>query len=520
MIHLVGDRAAPDTTEIVASALVRSFTRGQVRRVDDVAALPSDRGTVVVVVSPDDSVADALQRLARGGAKVVLTGALGPRLAELAGIEAFAVPAALDDAATCAPAPVHGQSESRAALVYANDGLGAASPLRCRRFLRFDFADEWNNLGYGRIGVGAGPWSIATLARGAATTVAAVVIDGAAVGAAVTLCDRPQSAVLWFARPVAAVDGQDWAVVEAFISAHRAGELPCRPFLRGVPHGVAAAVTMRLDCDEDIASARPLFELYAARRRPLSLAVMTGQPEAPEHLALIADVRAAGGAVLSHSATHAVNWGGSAEAAEHEARLSKHWLESRVSGLTVRNAVSPFHQTPRYVPAALARAGLSGLACGSIAWDPEFLMARAGVPPFAPDSMVAHTQGCMLHGDCVPADGDPLAVYAEAFRLAVASGEVFGYLDHPFSARYCYGWRDEESRLGMHARLLDHFDAQAGDGLLFIDEDTCFDFISGRAAVAIEYAEESGSYAVSASHAAGLPLSIGYRSAVVSVRRD
>ena len=343
-------------------------------------------------------------------------------------------------------------------------------------------------------------------------SVVADVVDGdTRLGTAVALHDTPSGSVLWFARPVGPVDGQDWAVMEAFISRHRAGELPCRPYLRGIPHGFAAGVTTRLDCDEDIASARPLFELYQARGFPLSLAIKTDQVETPEHLALLRDVRKAGGSILSHSVTHAPHWGGSSESTEREARDSKTCLEHTLPGLTVRHAVSPFHQNPAYVPQALANAGYEGFVAGSIAWDPEYLLARAGVPPFAPPSMVSHSQSCMLHGDCMLADGDPLRVFKQAFLLARDSGEFFGYLDHPFSDRYSYGWLDEATRLEMHARYLDFIVEAAASEPLFVNEETCLDFVAQKAAAEILYDAPIGAYTLRQSHAAPFPLSVSYQ---------
>jgi hypothetical protein len=230
------------------------------------------------------------------------------------------------------------------------------------------------------------------------------------------------------------------------------------------------------------------------------------------------EVHAAGGAILSHSVTHAPSWGGSAEAAEREARDAKAWLESRIPGLSVRYAVSPFHQNPSYVPDALARAGYRGFVGGSIAWDPEYLMARAGAVPFASSRIVSHSQVCMLHGDCIPSDGDPLRTYKQAFRLARGSGEFFAYLDHPFSARYAYGWLDEDARIAIHRRFLDFMESESGP-LLFVDEDTCLDFVTARAAVDITYDDPRTDFEVSAAQAAGFPLSIGYHGRIAEVRR-
>jgi hypothetical protein len=510
MIQILANHRDPIATELVLRAFERCFTRGQIRLIDTIAGVGA-RNTILIALAPDEAIAPDIERMVRHGGKVVLLGALGPRLAAIAGIEVVEAGPDLSSAADCPPAPVHATSESRAALGYGRSGLGSASALQQRRFCRFDFTNEWNNLGYGRTGIGSDRWAIGQLARSCEETVAEVTLDSLpSPGAAVTLRNLPSGAILWFARPVGPIDGPDWAVIETFISAYRAGDLPCRPYLRDIPHGCGSAVTTRLDCDEDIASARPLLELYRSQRRPLSLAIRTDQPESPANMKLIRDLLLAGGSILSHSATHAPNWGGSAEAAEREARDSRAWLENRIEGLTVRYAVSPFHQNPTYVPAALARAGYNGFVGGIIANDPEYLMARAGVPPFSPLGIIAHTQGCMLHGDCLLDAGDPLRIFKAAFALARDGGQFFGYLDHPFSERYSYGWTSEPDRLAVHAEFLDHMDAHSGNGpLLFVNEQTCLDFIKDKAAAEILYDDVSDRYRVTQSHAAGLPLSVG-----------
>ncbi|THD73075.1 MAG: hypothetical protein E7813_03395 [Bradyrhizobium sp.] len=521
MIHILADKRDAATTEIVVRAFERSFTRGQVRLIDAYQDIPTSNA-VVIVVSPDDESAKMLGQLIRNRGKIVLQGSLGPAVGEIAGVETFAAAPQFSEFAECGPAPVHGTSQSRASMVYSDSGIGTASCLRRRHFVRFDFSNEWNNLGYGRIGFGEDRWSIAQLASRFSAMVADVRIDQtSSVGAAVTLLDLSFGSVLWFARPAGAIDGQDWSVVENFISAHRANELPCRPFLRGIPHGFGAAVSMRLDCDEDIASARQLYDLYRSRNYPLSLAVMTGQPDSPENRSLMRDVLDAGGSILSHSATHAADWGGSGEAAEREARDSRAWLEKNISGLKVRYAVSPFHQNPSYVPGALARAGYDGFIGGSIAGDPEYLMARGGAAPFGPAGMISHSQSCMLHGDCMLAGDDRLRVFKEAFALARDSGEFFGYLDHPFSERYTYGWPDEETRLAAHSDYLDFLESASGNGgLLFVNEDTCMQFIKEKASAEIAFDVVQEKYEITKTSAAGFPMSLGYHGEVLEAQRD
>lgn len=513
MIAII-DRSRDELThEVVLRAFQRSFTRAQVRCVEEIAEL-SRTPAVVVVVAPAESDADWLEAMLPQPCKIVIFGAVGPRVARLAGIVVNVTDEASVLATDCVSAPTYGLTESEASVVYARFGLGAASPLARRHFCRFDFTNEWNNLGYGRMTFGEGAWSIGATAKLLdATSVGALALGEALTGTSVaTVRDLPVASLLWFARPAGPVDGPDWSIVEQFIADYRATDLPCRPCLRDIPHGASAAVTMRLDCDEDIASSRPLFELYRARGLPLSVAVKTDQPEGPEHLALLNDLRDFGGSIMSHSVTHAPNWGGSAEAAEREARDSKAWLENNIAGLHVRYAVSPFHQNPAYVPQALARAGLDGFIGGIIANDPEYLMARGGAAPFGPPGFVSHSQACMLHGDCLLAEGDPIRIYKQAFRQAKASGQFFGYLDHPFSPRYAYGWASEPERVAVHAAFLDFIEAEcAGEPMLFLNEETCLDFMRGKDATEIVFDAAHDNFAVSQTSAAGLPLSIGWR---------
>jgi hypothetical protein len=518
MIDLVVSTADEMTVEVVTKAFARSFTRAQLRTHAAKTVATSD---VVVVLGPDDSDADWLEPLARRPHKVVLLGALGPRMARIVGLTFAAAARDLAEHCGCPPTPAYCTRESSANLVYAPSAVWQGSPPVRRSFCRFDFADEWNNLGYGRIELGDSPWSLSGLARCTTAKIIADVVtsDGTSHGAAAALCDLSNASILWFSRPVGPVDGPDWRIIESFVGDYRSGELPCRPYLRDIPNGFGAAVTMRLDCDEDIASARPLFEFYRGRGLPMSVAIKTGQPALESHVAFLRDLLAAGGSILSHSVSHAPDWGGSMSAAEREARESKAWLQEHVPGLAVRYAVSPFHQNPIFVPAALARAGYQGFVGGTIACHPEYLLARGGIVPYGSDDFISHSQSCMLHGDCLLAKGDPLRIYKEAFCNAKETGQFFGYLDHPFSARYAYGWSDETERLKVHGEFLDFMTgecARANTELLFVNEETCLDFMLEKSAADITLDSDGGGFSVSRTHAAGLPLSIGYKGSVVA----
>jgi hypothetical protein len=523
MIDLIVSKAEETTVEVVTKAFVRSFTRGQVHRAGTLGDLAAPG--VVVILGPGDGDADWVEALARRRVKIVLLGAIGPKIARLAGVTFPTVSENLAVHCNCSPTPAHDTRESSATLVYAPNALWKGSAPFRRSFCRFDFTDEWNNLGYGRIGFYSDPWSIPATARCTNAKVIAEIVtsDGIIQGAAATLRDLPTASVLWFARLVGPIDGPDWSIVETFVGDYRGGELPCRPYLRDIPHGAGAAVTMRLDCDEDIASARPLFEFYRGRGLPLSVAVKTSQPAHPAHVEFLRNLSASGGSILSHSVTHTPNWGGSISAAEAEALDSKAWLQKHVPGLTVRYAVSPFHQNPTFVPAALARAGYRGFVGGTIACNPEYLMARGGIVPFGPDGFISHSQSCMLHGDCLLADSDPLRVYKKAFRNAKDTGQFFGYLDHPFSERYTYGWANEAERQQAHGDFIDFMIgecARAEASLMFVNEETCLDFLLEKSSTDIRFDTDCGTFSVSRTHAAGLPLSVGYEGRVVAAAND
>ncbi len=286
---------------------------------------------------------------------------------------------------------------------------------------------------------------------------ARLILPGGAELAYAALHETPRGAALWFNRPVGPLDSLEWHLIESFLSDYRIDDLPCLPTLSEIPAGYRAAICARLDCDEAVVSARPLVELYREHGVPLSLALLTGQPIDAADVQLMRDVLAAGGSVVPHSVHHEPNWGGSYERALTEACESRAWIEQHLPEAgPARYAVSPFHQNPPYAVAALADAGFDGFLGGIIANDPEYLLGRAGRVPLAPRPIVSHSAQCMLHGDCHARYGNSMDVYCASFDQHAAARAIFGYLDHPFSQRYQYGWCDEPARVAAHRQLIDH----------------------------------------------------------------
>lgn len=444
------------TAEIVATAMVRSFSAAQIARTSQSARHGVDGGAVLI--NPGDDRCALVGRLLSSGGKVLLSGRLGPRLAEQIGLDVDGRCAMREVmAAPRVNAAVH-HNESPAAVIYDDrHELSRRSPLPVRPLCRFDFANEWNNFSFGRIQAAGGPWSIAVSAEAAGAYPIAWACEqrGGRASVYAGLFETENGAALWFNRPVGPADSLEWTIVEAFFGDYRADDLPCFPYLSEIPADYGSAATMRIDCDEAVGSARPLFELYRDHGLPFSLAVATGLPMDAVDWKLARDVIAAGGTVASHSADHLPNWGGDIESAYRQGLGSKRWLEQHLpQAAPVRYAVSPFHQTPAFAVRALSKAGYRGVVGGSIACWPEAVLGRAGQFPFVTRRFVALTSQCMLHGDCVRRYGNSIDSYRQCFEQHFAAGSVFGYLDHPFSARYQYGWDSEAQRIDAHNTLI------------------------------------------------------------------
>jgi hypothetical protein len=496
--------------QIVEAALIRSLTAAQV------ACLPTDSqvepGACVVWINPTETAADDLSQLLAIGGKAIVLGRIGPRVAQTLGLDWQGTLPHGPDWAACRPEATTHHDESPARVEYvAAHPLATCSPYRRRPLCRFDFADEWNNLGYGRIAVSGDAWSLqSAVTFASAMPLARLTLPGGAELAYAALQETSHGAALWFNRPVGPLDSLEWRLIESFLSDYRAGDLACLPTLGEIPAGYCAAVCARLDCDEAVASARPLLELYREHGVPLSLALLTGQPIDPDDVQLMRDVLAAGGSVVPHSVHHEPNWGGSYERALAEAGQSRTWIEHHLPEAgPVRYTVSPFHQNPPYAVAALADSGFDGFLGGIIANDPETLLGRAGRVPLAPRPIVSHSAQCMLHGDCVARYGNSMDVYCASFDQHAAARAIFGYLDHPFSERYQYGWSDEPARVAAHRQLIEHIRGHGNVWWASIVQ--VLDFLKRRDATSLTVDGDGRPSIAAPGETAGPPLAVRWK---------
>jgi hypothetical protein len=202
-------------------------------------------------------------------------------VAERLGLRPIQIEGLIESAAHCEQCFTEMFHESSGQVRYTEHALAQATPLRQRPLCRYDYA-EWNNLGFGAIRH-SGNFGVSNSFEATdATELASIQMRSKdeierKLGSYITLLDLPKASILWCARPVGPLDSVEWRVVEEFFSSWRAGELPCLPYLLQSPADTKAVVTMRLDCDEAISSARALFDLYQEEGVPFSLAVKTGQ---------------------------------------------------------------------------------------------------------------------------------------------------------------------------------------------------------------------------------------------------
>src|SRR5271157_555363 len=465
---------------IVTAAMQRSFTPTQIENSDYEHF--SGKPTAAVLISPSDAELPILTHILEFHGKALVLGRTGQAIAERLGIRILENAKPDPTWARVVIDSTEPFNASSVVIRYVQEHpLGRAAVVGARPLVRYDFADEWNNLGYGSIPYNETPWSIACRAdcREAVCIGSIESAQGLVLSVYSAVMDSDQGAALWINRVVGPVDSLEWRVVEEFWGNYRSEELPCYPYLNEIPLGYQGAATMRLDCDQAVESARPLFDLYSSLGLPFSVALLTGLQLGDADLQLLREIVGRGGAILSHSAHHYPNWGDSYEAALQEAAESRAWLQRNMPGdESGLYAVSPFHQNPSYAVNALADGGYRGFVGGTIHNDPEFLLGRAGRVPFVKRHMVSHSQQCMLHGDCYHRYGRSLCPYKENLSLHLRAGAIFGYLDHPFGPDYAYGWDSEAERLEVHEQFLEHI--LAIDGLWWCSLAGCLDFLVQR----------------------------------------
>ena len=488
MIHVISSKNYSEACSLLVAAIRRSVSKSQCKSIQVHEIKECDN--VLVAIAPDEFMGKKIiEWLHKKPRKLILLGSLPDSLIDFLQFKKTVWPDKPDTRFSSMPAPLHEFAESSSVIQYQKlmEQLNLKSWQRPLE--RFDFADEWNNMGYGAVRFDQSIWSLAIpLKSKASSELASVLLDNKYLFSYATIHNEDQYSVLWFNRYVGPIDSFEWRIVENFISHYRFDILPCYPVIKEIPWGYDAAITMRLDCDENVASAQLLFDAYKAMNIPFSLAIHTSSFNHNRDSAILHDVLRNRGSILSHSSTHPANWGGSYENAKKEAFDSKIFIE-KLTGTKIRYAVSPFHQTPSYALQALYDEGYDGCIGGIIRNDPDFLMARGGLLSKMNERFVGHSQQVMLHGDCILGGDQPLKIYHQSFDYAYESQTLYGFLDHPFSDRYQYGWENENSRIKTHQDFIQYIKTKAKKPI-FLSEEDALDFLKLKSNINIKQDKE------------------------------
>lgn len=452
-----------------------------------------DENSILVCCGLSDDEIDTVYKNTNGlKTKLIILGRLSPfllsqhNLAEVQNID-------FKKLTDCHPAEPFKISKSSGQIVYNQQQI---LPNFCRPLCRFDYADEWNNLGFGRIPED-GIFALSQQILETNNYDIASLLDGdTTIGSYSILVDEDDRSILWIGRSLGSIDGPDWIITEEFISNYRAEDLPCAPIISEIPFGYDGAVTMRLDCDEDIQSAEPLIDLYHSNGVPISLAITTQLLSDSRHQQTIELLFESGGGILSHSHTHAPFWGGSYNTAFKEAVQSRELLFS-ILQKNINHAVAPFHHAPTYALSALSDAGYTACVGGVMNVNPEFILGRSGFISNS-HSLIGMTQQCMLHGHTISTNSNLAETYISSFDLSLKSNRFHGYLDHPFSERYQYDWISEQQRLSVHDALIKHM--KSHNNILYLNENDALDFLISRSHAKFDRGDNSIKYDVRHPH--------------------
>ena len=458
--------------QIIYTAFKRSF--------NDINKLSQNN---IFVFLSDESL-DSLKKQIEQKSKIIVFGKLNQDIAQLLGLEVFdQFPQNTKKSIVCLDQNM-GDNSSIYHIKYTDHECCANVGYDKRYFTRFDFMDEWNNIGYGRIGIEDDIWSVRQIVKNnGAQSLAKIYDDESCVSEFATISDFENSSVLYINRDVGTIDGLDWTIVEHFISRYRMDELPCAPLILDIPFGYEAIATPRLDCDQSVIDTKPLVDLYKSYGINLSLAIATGINISEEEIQYLNQFYANGGALLSHSVNHFFNWGDCYDIAYDEAKKSKEWLEKNIVDLEkLEYAVSPFHTNKPYSAKALQEAGYKGFISGIIHNDPEYLLGVSGEVPFSEGNIVSHSQQCMLHGDCYHRNSNSLDIYKQSFNAHYKAKKMFGYLDHPFGD-YDYGWHSEEERLDVHKEFIEYINSF--DGIKWMTSTEVLQFVYDKSQLEI-----------------------------------
>ena len=215
-------------SEIIHKALIRSFTPGQVVKIRHDEFSESD-ASFYFLVNPEDY-SDAAEKILKSPAKkkLLVCGRISDSIARRLGLKNTGNKKLVRDIDSCPPAPVYSFSQSPGLIRYRNHPLTDLLYLKERPLCRYDFAEEWNNMGYGRIGTDDSVWSISqvTAKTSSPDILASVMEKDKSICPFITIKDDKDYSMLWINREAALVDSCEWIIAETIFLIIPAGGIP------------------------------------------------------------------------------------------------------------------------------------------------------------------------------------------------------------------------------------------------------------------------------------------------------
>ena len=290
-----------------------------------------------------------------------------------------------------------------------------------------------------------------------------------------------QNFLIWVNRNLSLIDLPEWKIIEEFISNGYFSKYPCIPYVSEFSSLENGLITMRLDCDEDIESARNIYTLYKKYDLPISLAITTNQIENKESISsLPREVYDYGGTILNHSHSHPINWGGTKDMISQEIELSTKIIK-KAFNITTEYAVSPFHHLTTEAIEVLDEQNYKGVVAGICSSHHEFLIVKGGSINDKLNILL-HSQQCMVHGDCLTKKRS-LDDYLNNFNYFSKIGYSVGFLDHPISKRYDYGWNEPQRQINIHKQIIEFL---LFKNIRFVDQREIFERLKAKDQLNIE----------------------------------
>ena len=490
---------------LIGSSFQRSFGKSQINNLKNIKKKQSGIHIFLESISKNANI-DFQELIKLGGNKIILNGKLNDEIQKILNIKIL-----LSDFDYENPIPANSLKPSTSsAKINFNQNLDYLIPflnaINERPLWRYDFDLEWNNNFYGNI---SNENIILNLSHNC------FLVEGRNVAfiknskhqsiPLISEFEINDNIIFWINRNLSLVDLPEWKIVEEFISNGYFKKYPCIPYLKEYSSSENGLITMRLDCDEDIESARNIFEIYKNYDLPISLAITTNQIKENHFISsLPKEVNDYGGTILNHSHSHPINWGGSKDKIREEIITSNNLIKKSF-GIKTEYAVSPFHHLTWAALEVLNELEFKGIIAGISSSHHEFLIVKGG-SIHEKLGILVHSQQCMIHGDCLT-KARKIDSYLDGFSLYSKLGFSTGYLDHPISKRYDYGWINSERQIKTHQQIIEYL---INKNIKFIGQKELFKRLAAKEKIQIKTINKKDSYSLEIKNESKVCVSIKF----------